>query len=307
MILSGFFLPDPLAPFLEEESKQPLGREGCPPRTNKESNMKLSFSTVGCPRWDWQSIVATARDLGYDGVEVRGVGKDISVPSVPEFGEARLGATLDNLAKMNLSVPCLASDCCLHVPQRREETVREVRAYVDLAQRMGAPFVRVMGAAAVPEPTGGVDERFVGEVAAELGEYALPRGVTLLIETNGVWADSQKLAKLLSDIGSPAVGALWDINHPFIYFDEPPEATYANLKPHIRHVHVKDALNEEGKVRYAMMGYGRLPIKRMVGLMKEGGYEGFYSLEWVKRWDMSLEEPGIVFAHYVNYMRALGA
>lgn len=269
--------------------------------------MKLSFSTVGCPRWTWQNIVATAHDLGYDGVEVRGVGKDISVPSVPEFGAAQLDATLESLKKMNLSVPCLASDCSLNVVERREVTIREVRAYVDLAQRMGVPFVRVMGTVAVPQPTGRVDERFVQDTAAELGEYALSRGVTLLIETNGVWADSEKLAKLLSGIGSPAVCALWDINHPYLYFHESPETTYTNLKPYLRHVHIKDALMEDGHVRYAMMGYGSLPIERMVGLMESGGYDGFYSLEWVKRWDMTLEEPGIVFAHYVNFMRALGA
>ena len=269
--------------------------------------MKLSFSTVGCPRWSWRNIVATAHDLGYDGVEVRGVGKDISVPSVPEFGAARLSGTLENLAKMNLSVPCLASDCCLNDASRRELTAREVRAYVDLAKLMGAPFVRVMGDAAVPEPTGEVDTQLVSGIAAELGEYALSRGVTLLIETNGTWANSEKLARLLSDIGSPAVRALWDINHPFAFFHESPETTYGNLRQYLGHVHIKDATIENGKVHYAMMGYGQLPIERVVKLLKEGGYKGFYSLEWVKRWDTTLEEPGIVFAHYVNYMRALDA
>ena len=38
-------------------------------------------------------------------------------------------------------------------------------------------------------------------------------------------------------------------------------------------------------------------------MLKDGGYDGFYSLEWVKRWDTTLEEPGIVFAHFANYMR----
>ena len=45
--------------------------------------MKISFSTLGCPRWSWREILATACDLGYGGVEVRGVGNDISVPSIP--------------------------------------------------------------------------------------------------------------------------------------------------------------------------------------------------------------------------------
>ena len=54
-----------------------------------------------------------------------------------------------------------------------------------------------------------------------------------------------------------------------------------------------------------MPGFGDLPLEETVGVLKAGGYDGFYSLEWVKRWDMSLEEPGIVFAHYANYMGTL--
>ena len=42
--------------------------------------MKISFSTLSCPRWGWGEIIASAHDLGYDGIEIRGVGKDISVP-----------------------------------------------------------------------------------------------------------------------------------------------------------------------------------------------------------------------------------
>ena len=35
--------------------------------------MKTAFSTLGCPGWSWDEIFATAKDLGLDGIEVRGV------------------------------------------------------------------------------------------------------------------------------------------------------------------------------------------------------------------------------------------
>ena len=35
--------------------------------------MKLSLSTLGCPGWSWNEIFATAKDLGMNGIEVRGV------------------------------------------------------------------------------------------------------------------------------------------------------------------------------------------------------------------------------------------
>ena len=57
--------------------------------------------------------------------------------------------------------------------------------------------------------------------------------------------------------------------------------------------------------RYALPGFGDVPIAEAVRVLEAGQYAGFYSLEWVKRWDTTLEEPGIVFAHFANYMRTL--
>src|SRR5438132_12879868 len=34
--------------------------------------MKLAFSTVACPDWDFETIAARAKEYGYDGVEIRG-------------------------------------------------------------------------------------------------------------------------------------------------------------------------------------------------------------------------------------------
>jgi len=35
--------------------------------------MKIGFSTLGCPDWTLSEILATAKDLGYNGVEIRGI------------------------------------------------------------------------------------------------------------------------------------------------------------------------------------------------------------------------------------------
>lgn len=267
--------------------------------------MKVSFSTLGCPRWSFQDICATARDLGYNGIEMRGIGKDISVPSIPEFAPEQVDETLAQLKRLNLSIPCLTSDCCLHLREQAAHVDQEVAAYLALAQKLGTPYVRVMAAAAVPQPIGQVDVGYVREHAQQLAEKAAAHGVTLLIETNAQWSDTAKLARLLEDIGSQNVAALWDVHHPFRYLREPAKASYENLKPWIRHVHLKDSVMEDGRVCYRMPGYGDLPLEEMVGLLKSGGFEGFYSLEWLKRWDLSLEEPGIVFAHFISFIRSL--
>ena len=265
--------------------------------------MKLSFSTLGCPRWSFSEIAAAARDLQYDGIEVRGVGKDISVPSIPEFGAGQLKKTMEKLKALSLSIPCLDSDCLLYQREDQPRTTLEVKAYVDLAKRLSAHYVRVFAAPPVPQPMGSVDEGLIREYAQELAAYAHSQGITLLLETHGVWADSKKLNRLVTAINSKNIGVLWDVHHPYRFMGEAPEETYDNLKPFIKHVHLKDSVWEGERIRYKMVGHGDLPLARFIGLLKSGGFDGFYSLEWVKRWDITLEEPGIVLAQFPSYIR----
>ncbi|MCE5344030.1 MAG: sugar phosphate isomerase/epimerase [Eubacteriales bacterium] len=267
--------------------------------------MKISFSTLGCPRWSFSEITATAVDLGYQGVEVRGIGKDISVPSAPDFSKERLPHTLTELQRMKLAIPCLDSDCCIHLRENEKATDAEINAYVCLAEKLNAPYVRIMATAPVPQPVGKVDEGYVRDRAIRLGMLAKEHGVKLLIETHGVWSDSGKLARLLSLVSSDSVGALWDVHHPYRFMGEKPQTTVENLRPWLWHTHFKDSQRTDEGYRYVLPGFGDVPLAEAVRTLQQNGYDGFYSLEWVKRWDTTLEEPGIVFAHFANFMRTL--
>ena len=97
-------------------------------------------------------------------------------------------------------------------------------------------------------------------------------------------------------------GVLWDVHHPYRFFDETPETTFQNLGSLVKHVHVKDSLKINGEIKYKMMGYGDVPVMQAMDELKKSGYDGFVSLEWLKRWNHDLQEPGIVFAHYKSYM-----
>ena len=268
--------------------------------------MKLSFSTLGCPQWSWQDILSTAKDLGYNGIEVRGILSDIFAPKAKPFAETPEGLprTIAALARLQLDIPCLASACDLFNPARKQANLDECRAYIHLAQKLGVPYIRVLGDLEAA-PSDAVDEATLVAVAQELGNDAEAAGVMLLIESNGIYADTQQLAGLLQQIDRPAVGALWDVHHPFRFFQEFPDTSYRNLKPWLRHVHIKDSVEMDGKIIYRMLGEGDIPVKACVDALRSGGYDGYYSLEWLKRWNLTLEEPGIVFSHYIAYMKQL--
>ena len=39
--------------------------------------MKLAFSTLGCPNFGWSEIFSMAKDLGFQGIEMRGYGDEL--------------------------------------------------------------------------------------------------------------------------------------------------------------------------------------------------------------------------------------
>lgn len=263
--------------------------------------MKLSFSTVGCPKWSWSDIVTCAVDLGYNGIEIRGVGDDLFLPDARVFQPENLPKTRADLEKHGLAVSCLASDVLLHNPTQDAQATLE--RYISLAQGLGAKGIRVLGDT-WGEPGQNVDAALAEERLNALAPLAENAGIELWIETNGIWADTTRLRAMLDRIASPAVGVVWDIHHPVRYFNESPEATAANIGALTRHVHVKDSdINESGELVYKMLGYGSLPVMPCLKALHALGYGGYVSMEWVKRWNQDLEDAGIVFSHFAYQMR----
>ncbi|MDD3242567.1 MAG: AMP-binding protein [Eubacteriales bacterium] len=263
--------------------------------------MKLAFSTLGCPDFDWSDIYSMAKDMGFDGIEMRGLGDAIFSVHAKPFRADQLPKTREKLARMHLELPCLSTHCALKYKEESEKTHAEIREYIDLAQRLGTPYIRIL-ADRYPAPDGEVDDAWIRKALTRLIPYAEAAGVTLLVETNGVYADTARLRDLLNDIPSDAIGALWDIHHPYRYAHETPAQTVENLGAYIKYVHAKDSVMENGRAVYRMMGEGDLPIPDIMRALRSINYEGYVSLEWVKSYTPDLQEAGVVFPHFAHYM-----
>lgn len=258
--------------------------------------MKLCFSTIGCPDWSLKEILTTAKDLGYEAIEIRSIADQIYAPSMKEFSDD-LDKTISKINSIGVKIAMLSSSAAL-ADHNDVDAVENAKGYIDLAKKLNVPYVRVMSTDK-PYFDGG-DIELCKKQYKEIVEYSKGTGVTPLMETNGIFVDSKKLAEFLDEIGG---GALWDTHHPYRFNDEKIEDTIKNLKNHIKYVHLKDSTIEKGKVSYRFMGYGDMPLEEIVTSLKESGYQGYYTFEWVKLWNKELEEGGIVFANYANYMK----
>jgi len=276
----------------------------------ESSQLPIGFSTLGCPTWEWSKILEFAQTHGFSAVELRGLQGTMELPARPEFQSGRIDASKREIAAKNLKIACVSSSAHLHDADvaKRSQQIADAKRFIDLAASLGAPYIRVFG-----NNLEGPRDQAVSRIASglnELGTYAAPRKVTVLIESHGDFTDSPTLSQILSRADSPNVGLLWDAHHTFVSGKEEPEFTVQQLGKFIRHTHLKDSVpsgdsppgNER---RYVLTGHGDVPVRRQVEVLAASGYKGCYSFEWEKVWHPDLEEPEIAFSDYAEFMRKI--
>jgi fatty-acyl-CoA synthase len=107
--------------------------------------MKLSFSTLGCPDFSWTDIYSMAKDLGFDGIEIRGLGSEIYAVKARPFRESELAQTVATLKKLHLEIPCLSADCTLKYKEQAEDTRSEICSILTSPQKLETPYIRILG------------------------------------------------------------------------------------------------------------------------------------------------------------------
>jgi len=273
--------------------------------------LPIGFSTLGCPSWDWLKILDFAQQNGFAAVELRGLMGTMDLPSRPEFAPARIEQSKKEIAARGLRISCVSSSANLHDVDSRqhEQQLADARRFIDLAEQIGAPYVRVFGNKLIGPRAAALQHIAAG--LHELGEYAGPKNVTVLLESHGDFTDSPALGEILEKAGSPHVALLWDAHNTYVEGKEDPEITVTRLGKYIRHTHLKDSRIEGGADHYVLTGRGDVPVKRQVELLVEAGYSGYYSFEWEKAWHPEIEEPEIAIADFARavtqYLRAASA
>lgn len=265
------------------------------------ARLPIGFSTLGCPTWNWLKILEFAEQHGFAAVELRGLQGTMDLPSRPEFASAEIEQSKKEVTRRGLRISCVSSSANMHdTGLEHEKQLADARRFIDLASQLGAPYVRVFGNKLVG-PRDAAVEHIAGSLR-ELGDYAAPKSVTVLLESHGDFTNSPILREILETAASPQVGLLWDAHNTFVEGKEDPAITVSQLVKYIRHTHLKDSRAENGQDHYVLTGHGEVPVKRQVELLVAAGYTGYYSFEWEKAWHPDIAEPEVAIADFARVM-----
>lgn len=296
----------------------------------------LAFSTLSCPVWSFDEIVARGVEYGYDGVEIRLIERETDLLKRPEFRPPQLAERKRQLSDAGFQICGLSSSVRF---EETDSTTRSAqlaagRAYCDLAREFGASFVRVFGDKLTSERDEASQLEWIASGLQRLGEYAATVGINILIETHGDFCRSDKMAALMSRVICPAVGVLWDTHHPWRFHDEPIADTWNRLMPWTRHTHWKDSVTRPAELQqevsadvaaqmaeaarlahatntghqhadYALFGGGEFPARECLQKLLADDYSGWYSLEWEKMWHPQIEVPEIAVRLFSKKFREL--
>jgi len=270
--------------------------------------MPLAVSTLGCPKWDWNTIVKNTSQWGFAALELRGIQDQMDLPKCAEFSGTRLQGTLRDLSAASLVISDLGASAQMHEPDpdKRAKHMDEARRFIDLAHQLHSPYVRVFPNQFVPGEDKLVTFARISQGLHELGEYARPAGVTIIVESHGEFRRGEDITPILEGAKSKNVAFLWDAHHTCVEGEKPAD-TFRQLGKYTRHTHLKDSVPIPGKPkedrRYVLTGTGDIPVKETVRVLAANAYKGYYCFEWEKRWHPEIEEPEVAFPHYAKVMR----
>jgi len=273
--------------------------------------MKIALTTLGCPGWDLTTVIARAREYGYDGVDFRGLGDALDVTVLPAFG-ADIAQTKRMFDDAGLAVCGISTSLSLCAPEKREAAIEEAKRTISAAHGLGSSLVRVFGNGDVKTHTRAQLAEFARDTMAELLALDGADAVEWVFETHDHWIKSDECLLLLDTVANPALGVLWDIGHTPRVGGETPEETVKALGRRIRYAHIKDAVYDPSHElamkdgwRYVPPGTGQLPLARAVELLRGIGYDGWVLFEHEKRWHPELPEPEDAFPQFVRWIRPL--
>ena len=266
----------------------------------------LSFSTLGCPAWTFDEILSFAQENSYDGIEIRGILKQMDLPKVPEFStKENIAVAKQKLADKHLKVVNLGASTALHHTAEADwqKSFDEGKRFIDLAAQLNCPFIRVFPNELPTDDTRKTIRDLIIRRLQLLGDYAKGTGVTILMETHGTVVKADEVKLIMDSAGHPQVGLVWDITNMWTVTKEDPAYMYKTLKPYIRHTHIKDAKMVNDKPEYVLLGKGDTPIMQALDILYKDKYKGYYSFEWEKLWHPEILEPEIALADYPKVAR----
>jgi len=262
----------------------------------------FTFSTLACPGWSIETVIARAEEFGYEGIEWRGGAQGHVRPDMSVAQKTALRQLSADAGLMALAVTAYTS---FVTDEERQSNLDELQRYVDLAAELDAPYVRTF-LGKLPEGRK-LDSSLYEKISDCLNtaaDYADSVGVKIAVEPHDAFVRASTIVPILSLVQHPALRVIWDIGNAFAAGEDLKES-FELLKNRIAYVQVKDGTKHGTEWQLCSVGQGHVPLGMAFGLLLAHGYEGALSLEWEYAWHPELDSAEIALPAALRTMREI--
>ena len=170
-----------------------------------------------------------------------------------------------------------------------DEQIAYTKKWIDNAAIMGCSHIRVFAGAKPKEMSDEDAVKICTETYQHCLDYAATKGVFLGLENHGgIVAEPDNLITMIKAANSPWAGINLDSGN---FHTEDPYADLAKIAPYAVNVQLKMEISRKG----AKKGEGEpSDVKRVLQIMRDANYQGWFTLEYEKTDDPFIEVPKIL-------------
>lgn len=240
------------------------------------------FSTLGCPEFSLEAVLALAAKHRIPLVEVRSLAGTVDLAahfSAHYDTPARLATQLTD-AKARI----VALDASLRLIGGTTGERDQLVALAPWADALGVRWLRVFDGgrdlATSELEAAGAMLRWWRDLRAARGWR-----VELMVETHDSLLTAAAVARFRAALPDTAI--LWDAHHTWRKGGEDPVTTWRAIRSGVVHVHLKDSVGEPSArhpFTYVLPGDGEFPVSPLLAALRADGFDGAVSLEWERMW-----------------------
>jgi sugar phosphate isomerase/epimerase len=233
-------------------------------------------------------FVEACAAAGFDGVELTGY----YFPEGDKHDYLREIKRRCFLLGLDISGTGHRNNFCQPPGAERERDIASVKAWIDHAVIMGAPFCRVFAGGV---PKGATYDQALGWCVGcceEVAGYGGERGVMVGLETHGgITSTAEQTLRIVDGVKSDWFGLNLDIAN---YHAEDPYAEAAKVAHYAITVHLKTEVSPAGKPKQPM------DFKRVIEILRAVNYRGYLTIEYE-----AAEDPREAVPRYAKMLQDL--
>lgn len=191
---------------------------------------------------------------------------------------------------LTISGTAVGNDLCHPPGEKRDQQLAYVKEWVDYAEIMGAPVIRIFSGNTKSGQSPEEAHRLAVEGMEECCQYAGEHGVFLALENHGgLTSEVDGMLQLIKDVKSPWFGVNVDTGN---FHSSDVYGDLAKIAPYALNVQVKVVIKPAGGEKQPT------DFPRLAQILKDTDYRGFVVLEFEEK-----EDPRKACPEFVEVMR----